>query len=368
MKHTVIYRKYRPTKFAEVVGQDIIVDILKAQIITKRIGNAYLFCGQHGVGKTTVARLFSKAVNCENFHKQSDVCNVCDYCKHFESTALSDFIEIDGASNRGIDEIRNISEQIRYPPSILKYKIYIIDEAHMITGPAFNAFLKTLEEPPPYVIFILATTEVHKLPKTILSRLQIFEFKKATKNDIRLKIQKILVNEKVDYDEAVLGYISDLGKGSFRDAESSLNKVLLGGKKKLTLAQVKEVLGLSDFVELQKFLELLLSAKIKEALIFLNVHMVKSARDFKMFGENLLVFLCNVVIAHYGSDLLDPREFTQDEMKALVDLSKKAELKKFIKLIDVFREAYQNVYQYPYPYIPFEVAVIEAVNILKAKV
>lgn len=365
MEHTVLYRKYRPTKFADVIGQDVIVEVLKAQVATKRIGNAYLFSGQHGVGKTTVARLFSKAVNCQNFDKEFDICDYCDYCKRFESTFLNDFIEIDGASNRGIEEIRNISEQIRYPPSFLKYKIYIIDEAHMITGPAFNAFLKTLEEPPPYVLFILATTEKHKLPKTILSRLQIFEFKKATKEDIKRKIQKILINEQVDYDEKVLSYISDLGRGSFRDAESNLNKILLHGKKKLSLEDVRDILGLSDFDEMKNFLELLLDAKTKEALSFLDAHLVKKARDFKIFGENLLLFLRNIIIAHYGSDLLDSREFTKDEKEVLLKLGKKAKIEKFIKLIDIFKEAYQNVYHYPYPYIPFEVAVIEAIKSLQ---
>ncbi len=365
MEHTVIYRKYRPTKFADVIGQDIIVEILKAQVFTKRIGNAYLFSGQHGVGKTTVARLFSKAINCQNFHQKADVCNICDNCKHFESTSLSDFIEIDGASNRGIDEIRSISEQIRYPPSFLNYKVYIIDEAHMITRQAFNAFLKNLEEPPPYVVFILATTEAHKLPKTILSRLQIFEFKKATKDDIKLKIKKILLNERVEYDEAVVDYVSGLGKGSFRDVESSLNKILLLSSKKLTLPQVKKILGLSDFEELKKFIEFLLDAKTKEALTFLDTHLVKKSRDFKIFGEDLLMFLRNIVIAYYGRNLFDPREFTVDEIEVLVDLGKKAELRKFIKLIDIFKEAYQNIYQYPYPHIPFEVAVIEASNLFK---
>lgn len=363
MIQNVIYRKYRPSKFKDVLGQKNIIEVLQAQIATNRIANSYLFCGQHGIGKTTVARIFAKAVNCLNFPKDFDVCNNCKNCKHFESTSLNDFIEIDGASNRGIEEIRNISEQIRYGPSVLKYKIYIIDEAHMITVPAFNAFLKTLEEPPHYVIFILATTEPHKILETVLSRLQIFEFKRASKDDIREKLERILKEESLKFDSRSIEYLSSLGKGSYRDAESNLSKILSSGKKELNLKLVKEILGKIDYIELQSYLGLIVDLKEKEAILFLH-GLIKSIPDIKIFGENFLIYLRNIVFASYGREILDSEDLTEEEIIGLLATTKKIKQESILKLFDIYRNAYENSYQYPSQYIPYEIATIEAIKFL----
>jgi DNA polymerase-3 subunit gamma/tau len=242
-----LYRKYRPKSFDTVVGQEVTVKILKNQITSGRIGHAYLFTGIRGTGKTTIAKIFARAINCPNNH-DGNPCNVCKTCREIEQPGVMDIIEIDAASNRGVDEIRDIREKVKYPPTLGRYKVYIIDEVHMLTREAFNALLKTLEEPPAHVVFILATTEPNKLPMTILSRCQRFDIRPIAQQAIVDRMKEILQDIGVDVEEEALQFIATRGDHSMRDALSILDQVidLREDGKAITYAQVLDFLGMAD--------------------------------------------------------------------------------------------------------------------------
>ncbi len=242
MSSEVIYRKYRPSTFAELIGQNLIKDVLVNSVANTNFSQAYLFTGPRGTGKTTSARLFAKAINCTNFSKNNDVCNECSNCLTISETETPDIIEMDAASNRGIEDIRSLKESVNFVPSSLKFKVYIIDEAHMLTKEAFNALLKTLEEPPQHVVFILATTEPHKVPITILSRLQRFDFKLSNKDNLTSKLSNIAKKEKIKIEEDALELLHKLSGGSFRDAESILSKAI-SYSDNITSTLLSEVLG-----------------------------------------------------------------------------------------------------------------------------
>ena len=247
-----IYREFRPKDFTRVVGQSHIVEILKNQIKTGNLGHAYLFSGIRGTGKTSCAKIFARAVNCLN-PKDGNPCNECENCKMILNDKALEVVEMDAASNRRIDDIRELKEKVIYPPQIVKYKVYIIDEAHMITNEGFNALLKILEEPPKHLIFILATTEIDKLPDTIISRCQRFEFKRIHNLDIVENIKYILNNLNVEVEEDGINLISELSSGAMRDALSRLDQVVATGKEKITVEDINECLGL---VNLNKLFEL----------------------------------------------------------------------------------------------------------------
>lgn len=247
-----IYREFRPKDFTRVVGQSHIVEILKNQIKTGNLGHAYLFSGIRGTGKTSCAKIFARAVNCLN-QKDGNPCNECENCKMILNDKALEVVEMDAASNRRIDDIRELKEKVIYPPQIVKYKVYIIDEAHMITNEGFNALLKILEEPPKHLIFILATTEIDKLPDTIISRCQRFEFKRIHNLDIVENIKYILNNLNVEVEEDGINLISELSSGAMRDALSLLDQVVATGKEKITVEDINECLGL---VNLNKLFEL----------------------------------------------------------------------------------------------------------------
>ena len=225
MGYMALYRKWRPSDFDEVKGQDAIVQTLRNQIIYNRIGHAYLFCGTRGTGKTSIAKLFAKAVNCEH-PVNGNPCNACPSCQAINNQSSLDVLEIDAASNNGVENIRDIREQVQYSPVEGRYKVYIIDEVHMLSSGAFNALLKTLEEPPSYVIFILATTEKHKIPVTILSRCQKYDFKRISVDTITNHLVSLMEKEKVDADEKALRYIARAADGSMRDALSLLDQCI----------------------------------------------------------------------------------------------------------------------------------------------
>ena len=225
MSYTALYRKFRPQEFEDVKGQEHIVTTLKNQIKADRIGHAYLFCGTRGTGKTTVAKIFAKAVNCEH-PVDGSPCGKCPACQGIAAGTSMNVIEIDAASNNGVDNIRQIREEVSYRPTEGKYKVYIIDEVHMLSAGAFNALLKTLEEPPAYVIFILATTEAHKIPITILSRCQRYDFHRISIDTITDRLAELMRTEQVDVEERALRYVAKAGDGSMRDALSLLINVL----------------------------------------------------------------------------------------------------------------------------------------------
>src|SRR4030066_318994 len=245
MEFVVTARKWRPKKFSEVIGQEHITTTLQNSIRSNRIAHAYLFTGPRGVGKTSTARIFAKVLNCLN-PKDTEPCNECELCKDIQNNQSLDIIEIDGASNRGIDEIRTLRESVKYAPTKGKYKVYIIDEVHMLTKESFNAFLKTLEEPPSQTIFIFATTDVHKVPLTIISRCQRFDFRRIELDTIKSLLNKIAKSEEIEIDDKTLTLIARKADGALRDAESYFDQVVAFCGKKVDSSTVTKILNLID--------------------------------------------------------------------------------------------------------------------------
>ena len=245
MAYQTLYLKYRSQKFGELVGQDAIAQTLKNAVEQSRVAHAYLFSGVRGTGKTSTARILAKAINCLNL-QGAEPCGVCTNCVEIGSGAAVDLIEIDAASNRGIDEIRDLRERVKYLPAVLKVKVYIIDEAHMLTTEAFNALLKTLEEPPPHVVFVLATTEPHKIPLTVASRCQRFDFRRIETGAIAARLAMIVDQEKVRVDPGSLALLARLARGSMRDGITLLDQLISQGGEELTVQKTHELLGLAD--------------------------------------------------------------------------------------------------------------------------
>jgi DNA polymerase-3 subunit gamma/tau len=288
---SVIYRKYRPLSFSEVLGQDHVVELLREAIRSKKTSHAYLFSGPRGTGKTTMARLLAKAVTCKNFFQNDDVCNSCEACTEINAGSALDVIEMDAASNRGIEEIRSLRDGVNFSPSQLDKKIYIIDEAHMLTKDAFNALLKTLEEPPSHVLFILATTEPHKLPITILSRVQRFDFRLVEKSKLTEKLNKIFTHEGVDVEDEVYDLVFRHSGGSFRDAESLIGKIISSNKKeKLTKEYVLNLLGLISEEIVVAFVQSLIKGNIWEALNVVDKIYI-DGQDISIFIDQVLDYL-----------------------------------------------------------------------------
>ncbi len=260
-----IYREFRPKDFTRVVGQEHIVEILKNQIRTGNLGHAYLFSGIRGTGKTSCAKIFARAVNCLN-PIDGNPCNECENCKMILNDKALEVVEMDAASNRRIDDIRELKEKVIYPPQIVKYKVYIIDEAHMITNEGFNALLKILEEPPKHLIFILATTEIDKLPDTIISRCQRFEFKRINNSDIVKNINYVLNNLNVEVEEDGINLISELSSGAMRDALSLLDQVVATGKERITVEDINECLGLVNLNMLFELSKSILNSSKNETI------------------------------------------------------------------------------------------------------
>ncbi len=310
MTYLPFARKWRPQNFDNVVGQEHITTTLKNAISMKRVHHAYLFTGPRGIGKTSTARILSKALNCEKGSVPTP-CNKCASCQEINSSSSMDVMEIDGASNRGIDEIRNLRESVKFSPSKGRFKIYIIDEVHMLTTEAFNALLKTLEEPPAHVKFIFATTEPHKLPATILSRCQRFDFRRIPNKEIVVKLKEIAKEEKLNIEEDVFLYIAKAASGSMRDAESVLDQISSFSKGKIKLQDVVESLGLIEQETLFHAAEIVINKDTKEAIQLVG-GILDSGKDAKQFLFELLEHFRNIMISKVGvsgDDIIDlPKE------------------------------------------------------------
>jgi DNA polymerase-3 subunit gamma/tau len=291
MSSSVLYRKYRPSNFKALVGQDEIKNILIRSIQDSKFSQGYLFCGPRGTGKTTTARLVAKSLNCLKFNDLGDVCNECENCQLINNSEATDIVEMDGASNRSIDDIRNLKESLNFLPNLLKYKIFIIDEAHMLTKEAFNALLKTLEEPPSHVIFILATTESHKVPATILSRVVRFDFKLADEKTLVDKLDNIARNEGAEIDKNVLRNIYKFSGGSFRDAESLLSKLISSGVE-VDQNLVNSILGIIEEEVLLEMISYIKLGKVSNLIENIDELLLKGKEPQRIL-EQILDILAN---------------------------------------------------------------------------
>jgi len=343
MSYVALYRKFRPQTFDEIKGQEHVVQALRNQILQDRIGHAYLFTGTRGTGKTSAAKIFAKAVNCLHPTEQGP-CNECENCRSINAGNFVDVTEVDAASNNGVDDIRRIIEEVRYTPVKGKYKVFIIDEAHMITGPAFNAFLKTLEEPPSYAVFILATTEPHKLPITILSRCQRYDFRRITSEKITENLARIAEQEGVSAEPKALSYIARMGDGSMRDSISLLDKCIafrLGDA--LTYENVLDTLGTVDTEVFSRMFSSIYQGDVTSALCIID-GAVSEGRDLTQFTTDLIWYIRNLLMVRSAnSDDLEILGVSPDNMQQLSRDAAIADIETLIRYIRILSELLNQI-------------------------
>lgn len=358
MSYTALYRKWRPSTFDEVKGQDHIVTTLKNQVINDRIGHAYLFCGTRGTGKTSVAKILAKAVNCAH-PVDGNPCGECEVCRAVAAGASMNVIEIDAASNNGVDNIREIKEEVAYPPTQGRFKVYIIDEVHMLSIGAFNALLKTLEEPPAYVIFILATTEAHKIPITILSRCQRYDFKRISIDTISARLSELMVAEDIKADERALRYVAKAADGSMRDALSLLDQCLafyMG--QELEYENVLEVLGAVDTEVFSGFFRGIVAGEAI-GLIHKLEKIIIDGRDLSQFVSDFTWYLRNLMLLQSQTDASDVLEMSEENMKLLKEDAKLTDLNGVMRYIRIFSELSGQLKNSSQKRVMVEVALIK---------
>lgn len=355
MAYKSLYRTYRPQTFEDVAGQEAIITTLKHAIEEKKIAHAYLFCGPRGTGKTTVAKLLAKAVNCTGEHKP---CGKCESCKEIENGTHPDVIEIDAASNNGVEEVRNLIDKVKYAPTQGNYKVYIIDEVHMMSSGAFNALLKTLEEPPAHVIFILATTEPHKILPTIISRCQRFDFTRLTDQEMVKRMQYVMEKEGNSYDEGSLELIAKLANGGMRDALSILEQCLAYNDNHLSTKDIHTIYGIVSMDDKINLLKVLLSKNMSESLKILD-KMEKSGIDIKRLTFDLIDILKDIVVYRNTKDYTIMNVLTQTHLESIVPYITSDECLKFI---DILMETSEKYIRAADPHIYFELALLKICN------
>ncbi len=356
MSYVALYRKWRPDEFQEVKGQEHIVTTLKNQIKHNRVGHAYLFCGTRGTGKTTIARLIAKAVNCEN-PVDGSPCNQCESCKAIAAGASMNVIEIDAASNNGVDSVRQINDAVRYSPSSGKYLVYIIDEVHMLTNPAYNALLKTLEEPPEYVKFILATTDVQTIPVTVLSRCQRYDFKRISLDIIADRIEELLGREGIAATRDAINYVAKAADGSMRDALSILDQCIafnLG--EEITYDKVLEIVGSVDLDIYLSMFNAIKARDTKEALSIVN-DAIWAGKDLSLFVNEFTTFLRDLLMLKYNAGATV--DVTSENLPRLIEAGADIEEEKLISFINIMQETAGKIKYASSKRIVLEVAVIK---------
>ena len=339
--HKALYRVYRPKTFGDVVGQEHIVKTLKNQIKNNNIGHAYLFSGTRGTGKTSTAKIFARAVNCLNPINE-EPCNECEICIDALNDNIMDIVEIDAASNNSVDDIRELRESVKYTPSKAKYKVYIIDEVHMLSQGAFNALLKTLEEPPSYVIFILATTEPHKIPATILSRCQRFDFKRVSSKDIASRMSYICKKENIEAEEKALSLIARNSQGALRDALSILDQCMSFGNEKIEYNDVIELLGTVNIDELFELSQSIIDENTKKSLEILNEFIIWG-KDIRNLINDLIDHFRNLMVCKVSKDLDEIISLPEESIERLKEQSQYVNINDLIRILNILSETQDSM-------------------------
>lgn len=357
----VLYRKHRPRSFSEIVGQEHIVTTLQNAIKMGDVAHAYLFAGPRGTGKTTTARVLTKTLNCQSSKEKDDVCLKCNVCNQIDSGSFIDLIEIDAASNRGIDDIRELKESVGFSPALGVYKVYLVDEAHMLTKEASNALLKMLEEPPQHAIFILATTEPHKVLPTIISRTQRFDFRFLTAPEILGRLQQLIKKEGKKIGDSILNLVVIASGGSMRDAESILGKILSMGES--TEEDIRKLLGITDTSSIVKFIDFIANSSKDGALGYIN-DISRSGGDLEQFTNNTIEYVRRLLflkLSPSSQDLIAVN-LTKEELEVLKEQAEKLTEKQIYGIIRQLLEASNNIKYSPIPQLPLELAVVEIIG------
>ena len=333
MGYTALYRKFRPLNFSEMVGQEHITRTLKNQIIANRVGHAYLFNGGRGTGKTSAAKILARAINCLN-PKDGEPCNECEICKGAISGSLTDIVEMDAASNNSVEDIRSIREEVNFLPTKAKYRVYIIDEVHMLSTGAFNALLKTLEEPPEHVKFILATTEPQKLPATILSRCQRFDFKRISNTDIIKRLEIVCKESNIEITKEALNIIATLSEGAMRDALSILERCIQDGENKIDEDKIKDLVGIPKMVFIHEIVDSIIKYDVDNALMTVN-KVLEDGKDISNLLWEIIKYIKDILLYKATNKV---ELYSEEEQKKLKEISEEVEKERLINLVYEFSE------------------------------
>lgn len=355
--HKALYRAYRPQTFKDVVGQEHIIRTLKNQIQNNSVGHAYLFCGTRGTGKTSTAKIFARALNCPNSIGE-EPCNECEVCKDILNDNIIDVIEIDAASNNSVDDIREIRENVKYTPAKCKYKVYIIDEVHMLSQGAFNALLKTLEEPPSYVIFILATTEPHKIPATILSRCQRFDFKRVTVKDMACRMKEICDDVDVEVDDRALNLIARNSQGALRDALSILDQCMSFSENNIDYKDVVDLLGTVNIEQLFEMADYVIKEDTKKCLEILNEFVVWG-KDIKNLIDDLIDHFRNLMVCKVSNDLDEIISLPEEIVNQLKYQAETIEINDIIRILNILSTTQDAIKVSSNPRVLAEVSIMK---------